>query len=175
VGAEDVLGGDLLDRNLQIDCSPELFGPSTETSGPPPSTRQTDLDIDLAAVPDGFTVERLDKWACGSMGLSDHMLLSDASDATVDVTRSLEGTAWLVAWAQPGSVVGCDVLGRSAVCIDYVVEGSDRRNDFAYVFVLEDATLDPHGVILRLYSETVPLAELVEIATSILPYVPAGR
>jgi hypothetical protein len=172
VGAEDVLGGDVLDRNLQVDCSPELFGPSLETSGPPPSTRQTDLDIELASVPDGMTVERLDKWACGSMGLSDHMQLTDASGATVDVSRSLQGTAWLVAWAQPGSVIGCDVRGRPAVCVDYVVTGSDRRNDFAYVFVLEDATLDPHGVILRLYGDFVPLARLVEIASSIVPFLP---
>jgi hypothetical protein len=168
VGAEDVLGGDAHDRNIQVDCTPELFGPGLETSGPPSITHPTDLDIEVSGIPAGVKLERLDKWACGSMGLSDHVMLSETGGAFVDITRSLEGTAWLPVWTMPGSVMGCEILGRPAVCIDYLVAGVDRRNDFAYVYVIEDGTLDPHAVILRLYSEQVPLAELVQIATNIV-------
>lgn len=168
VGAEDVLGGDPYDRNLHLDCTPDQYGPGLETSGPPPAGHPTDLDLQLAAIPDGATVEHLDKWACGSMGLSDHILMTEAGGASVDITRTLEGTAWLAVSAVPGSVMGCEVLRRPAVCIDYTAKGSDRRNDFAYVYVIEDRTLDPHAVILRLYSEDVPLAELVQIASSVV-------
>lgn len=169
VGAEDVLGGDSYDRNLKVDCEPELYGHSLETSGPPAVTHPTDLDIEFADLPSGATVEHIDKWACGSMGLSDHLTLTDAQGGgTVDITRSLEGTSWLPVWALPSSVKGCDVLGRPAVCIDYLVDGVDRRNDFAYVFVIEDRRLDPHAVVLRLYSEEVPLAELLQIAVRVV-------
>lgn len=165
VGAEDVLGGDAYDPNIQVDCEWELYGHSLETSGPPAVTHLTDLDIEFADIPSGATIEHLEKWACGSMGFSDHVTLTHARWGTVDITRALEGTSWLPVWASPGSVNACDVLGRPAVCIANV---DDRPNDFAYVFVIEDGTLDPHAVVLRLYSEEVPLAELQRIAESVV-------
>jgi hypothetical protein len=167
VGAEDVLGGDAYDRNLHLDCTPAFYGSGPETSGSPPTSHPTDLDLQFASIPEGATVEHVAKWACGTMGLSDHILLTEAGGASVDIARWLEGTAWLPVSAIPGSVMGCDVLGLPAVCIDDTVKGSDRRNGFAYVFVLEDRTLDPHGVVLRLYSEDVQLAELMQIASSL--------
>lgn len=163
VGAEDYLGGDRDDRNLQIDCEPELFGYSLETSGPPAVDHHTDLDIEFVSVPVGATVEHYDKWACGSLGLSDHLGLRFELGGMVDIARWLQGTAWLVVNARPGSVASCDILGVPAVCIDNV-----SGTDFAFVFVLEDAVLDPHGVVLRLYSEELTLAELRQVAESII-------
>jgi hypothetical protein len=153
----------LHDRNLQLDCDPQLYGDSLETSGPPAAAHLTDLDIEFSTTPDGGSVVHVMKWACGTLGVSDLLSLT-LPEGTVTIDRGLQGSPSMEVQAVDGSVVACNVAGRSAVCIDYLTADGLQSNAIAQVIVLEDATLDPHAVVLRLSSEDVPLATLLDVA-----------
>jgi hypothetical protein len=160
VAPENVATGDVADRKLHLDCTPKLYGSSIETSGPPWSDQLTDLDINMTAVPAGGTLEHIGKWTCGERGVSDHAVYIDGDGQTVDIERSLDAGGWLVVDAPPGSVHPCQIRRAEAVCIDAAP---------SYVFVLEHPTLDPPGVVLRLWSDDLDVRALVRIAERIVP------
>ncbi|HJP88911.1 MAG TPA: hypothetical protein VJ850_07760 [Candidatus Limnocylindrales bacterium] len=168
VGHEDISAGDVHDRNLQLGCNAKLYGDSVETSGPPWGDQRSDLDIEVSDVPDGMTLDHIDKWTCGTRGLSDHAILTVAGTNTyVDIARYLDGSGWLVVDALPGTVRSCQVRGLPAVCVDRVPT-SEYAMSIASVFVLEDPTIHPYGVVLRLYSEELPLADLLRVAEQVV-------
>jgi hypothetical protein len=152
----------LHNRNLQLDCDPRLYGDSLETSGPPAVDHHTDLDIEFSSPPDGEVVHVM-KWACGTKGVSD-LLTVTLDEGRVSVERALQGTPSVEVEAVDGSVAPCDVLGRPAVCVDYLTADELHANSIAQVIILEDSTLDPHAVVVRLSSEDASLATLLYLA-----------
>jgi hypothetical protein len=170
VGPENFDSGDIADRKIEIDCDGKLYGDSIETSGPPWEDQLSDLDINLVTVPDGTTFQHVGKWTCGSSGFSDEarIVLNPENGAEVNISRALDGGGWLVVDAVPGSVRSCTIRGLPSVCIDHV-SISDYAFTIAYAFVLEDSDLDPYGVVLRLYSEDLPLDDLIQIAENVIP------
>jgi hypothetical protein len=157
----------LHDRNLQLDCDPELFGDSLETSGPPAADHLTDIDIEFTRVPRGAQVVHVMKWACGTRGVSDLLTLT-LDEGSVSVERALQGTPSLEVQAVDGSVASCSVLDTPAVCVDHLAADKLQANSIAQVVVIEDATLDPHAVVLRLSSEDVSLATLLDVAERVV-------
>jgi hypothetical protein len=152
----------LHDRNLQLDCDPQLYGDTLETSGPPAVGHPTDLDIEFTSPPNGEVVHVM-KWACGTSGVSDLLTLT-LDEGRVSIERALHGTPSVEVEAVDGSVAPCDVLGIPAVCVDYLTASHVQANSVAQVIVLEDARLDPHAVVVRLSSEDIPLATLLNVA-----------
>lgn len=171
VGPEHFDTGDVWSQDLEIGCDGKLYGDSIETSGPPWEEQPSDLDIFMRDVPDGARFEHIDKWTCGTHGLSDHAVLTlnpdeDFEPIQVDFARWLDASGWLVTTdTVPGSVRSCRIAGLPAVCIERAPLHAFAFT-FAMVFVLEDSSLNPHGTVLRLYSDSdsVALEDLVRHA-----------
>ena len=172
VGPENFDTGDVWEQDLELDCDGKLYGDSIETSGPPWEEQPSDLDIFMSDVPDGARFEHIDKWTCGTRGLSDHAVLTlnpDEGDEPirVDFARWLDASGWLVTTdTVPGAVRSCRIAGLPAVCIEHAPL-HDFAFTFAMVFVLEDSTLNPHGRVLRLYSDSddqISLEDLIRYA-----------
>lgn len=160
LATSDVLEAEGLGRNLQLDCEAKRYG----------RDHRTDLDFKLGYVPKGAHVDGVEKWACGRTGLSVYTMVSSDTPIAwvVDIERSLTGSKAINEVALPGRVEPCEVRGHPAICVHYLDDAQpDRGGRVAEVIVIEDGTLDPHAVVLRVDGDGIAFDELMKIAEGI--------
>ena len=170
IGPYRVMVAEGLDRNVHADCDVKLYGDSIETSGLPAADHPTDLDIEFSAVPVRATIEDVEKWACGYQGFSDRvrLTLDPANEwGIIEVDRALWGSKSIEMDVRASAVAACTVRGLPAVCVDRP-DDMLGQNPYAMIVVIEDGTLDPNAVVVRVWSEDLPLDELMRVAESVV-------
>jgi len=154
-----VIRSEGLERQLQLDCTPQEVNGETKT----------DLDFAVGYLPPGARLTTSVKTVCDGRGLSVSQWFAVDKTPTQKSAGSLRVERWLMDKrafaidADRSRVEACTISDHPAVCVR---PGDDPLED-SIILLIEDDVLDPFATVLFVAAEGVPYSEALKVVNSV--------